>query len=352
MQEKNTTREEIAAKVAAWRNEGKIVGFTSGAFDILHAGHVAYLEEAKKRCDILIVGVNTDESIKEYKDPLRPIVPVNQRIAVVSGLASVDYVFSFTEPNNNKNISELKPTLYIKAGDYSPETLSSASIVREHGGDVLIVPLEKGLSTTNIIQTIISRFGGVCMPQDQSKAAPGMDATGQKAILIDRDGTINKDIEYLHEPEKFELLPNAGAGLKAFQDLGYKIVVVTLQAGIGLGYFSKEDFYKMNREMFKQLAPFDVTIDKIYFATHGKTEDGKNPKEELFERARQELGLDVAQCVAIGDKTTDLAPGSALGMKTIGVKTGKAVQDSAVDVTPDYVAEDLLDAATWLQAHS
>ena len=346
--EKITTREELAPKVAILRAEGKKVGFTSGAFDMLHAGHVTYLEEAKQACDVLIVGVNTDESVRAYKGEGRPIVPLDARVKAIAALESVDFVFTYGERRNRANIEVLKPSLYIKAGDYTPEQLTSADVVKQFGGDVLLLPVQAGFSTTNLIKNIAKAHGANISDDDETMQAKTEKRDPQKAILIDRDGTINVDVEYLHEPEKFILLPNVGEGLKKFQELGYKIIVISLQAGIGMGYFTKEDFFATNREMFKQLAPYDITIDKIYFATHSKTEDGSNPKTALVERAREEMDLDLAQCIAIGDKTSDLTAASAFGAKTIGVKTGKGLQDGQEDITPDYMAEDVLDAAKWV----
>lgn len=339
--QKITTREELAPKVKDWRDAGKKVGFTSGAFDILHAGHVRYLEEAKRRCDVLIVGVNTDESVKEYKGEDRPIVPEAARVAVVAALESVDYVFTFSERRNRVNIETLKPSYYIKAGDYTKEQLTSSDVVEKYGGEVLLIPPEEGFSTSNIITKISQVFGGQVQKIDKREM--------QKAVLIDRDGVINEEVEYLHEPEKFRLMPHAGEGMKKIQDLGYKIIILTIQAGIGIGYFKKEDFFKVNKEMFKQLKPYGVIIDKIYFATHSKTVDGKNPKTELIERAQHEIDLDLKKSVVIGDKTGDLAAGEPFGCLTIAMQTGHALQDGQYDVTPNYSARDLLDAALWLE---
>ncbi|HLD25471.1 MAG TPA: HAD-IIIA family hydrolase [Candidatus Andersenbacteria bacterium] len=362
--EKITSRETLAPQVAAWREAGKIVGFTSGSFDLLHAGHAAYLEEAKRHSDVLIVAVNTDESVRSYKGPDRPLVPEDARVKMIAALESVDFVFTFNERRNRANIETIKPSLYIKAGDYTPEQLTSGDVVKKYGGDILLLPMKEGMSTTNLVKKIAKIYGPAYAPArggasagegendvDESIKSVTEKRDRQKAILVDRDGTINKDIEYLHEPEKFELLPNVGEGLQKFQELGYRIVIVSLQAGIGIGYFTKEDFFAVNRAMFKALKPYGITIDKIYFATHSKTEDGKNPKVVLVERAREELDLDLSQSVVIGDKTADLAAGADFSCVKIGVKTGKGLADGEHDVTADYMAADLLDAATWLEKH-
>lgn len=352
-QGKIKTREELALIIEELRRQGKKIGFTSGVFDLLHAGHVDYLEKAKALCDVLIVGLNSDASVQAYKGPHRPIVPQEERAAVVAALAAVDYVFIFHERRNQKNIEALRPHLYIKAGDYSKAQLTSGEIIEKMGGEVKIIPPAVKTSTSAIIERItassgqgepkvVEEEGVVHFATKPSKVSP--------AVFLDRDGTINKEIEYLHEPEKFELLPNALAGLKKLQDMGFRLVIVTTQAGIGLGYFTKEDFYKVNREMFRQLAPAGVRIDKIYFCPHNVTErcTCRKPEIGLLLRAKEDLNLDLSRSYTIGDKTSDLEAGRRAGTKTILVKTGHAGQDLEYAVEPDYVAEDLLAAANFI----
>ena len=354
-QEKIKTREELAVILEGLRPQGKKIGFTSGVFDLLHAGHVDYLEKAGALCDILIVGLNSDASVRAYKGPHRPIVRQEERAAVVAALAAVDYVFIFDERRNQKNIEALQPHLYIKAGDYNEAQLTSGEIIEKMGGEVKIIPATVKTSTSAIIERVtmtttlnkaepkvIEEEGAVHFAAKPSKISP--------AVFLDRDGTINKEVEYLHEAEKFEFLPNAVAGLKKLQDMGYRIVIVTTQAGIGLGYFSKEDFYRVNRKMFRQLAPAGVWIDKIYFCPHNVTERCTCRKAEigLLLRAKQDLNLDLTRSYTIGDKTSDVEAGRRAGTKTILMKTGHTGKDQEYAVERDHVAEDLLDAANYM----
>ena len=119
MSQKIVTRDEIVSlvKEAKAKTKGLLVGYTSGVFDLMHPGHVQYLEDAKKHCDLLIVGVNSDASVKKYKSAVRPIVPAEARMKVLAGLTSVDLIFQFDEVNNNHNIEFIKPDIYLKAGD-------------------------------------------------------------------------------------------------------------------------------------------------------------------------------------------------------------------------------------------
>jgi len=116
--EKISTRENLSKLIPRLQSEGKRIGFTSGVFDLIHPGHVDYLEQASSLCDILVVAVNSDSSVRTNKGDSRPICSEEARIKVVASFESVDFVFLFDEKNNNTNIEVLKPQFYIKAGDY------------------------------------------------------------------------------------------------------------------------------------------------------------------------------------------------------------------------------------------
>jgi len=140
--------------VEKYKKEKKRVVFTNGCFDILHSGHVIYLNQAKSLGDVLIVGVNTDASVKRYKGKERPINPLSERLKVLSGLSSVDHVIEFNEDNPINLIKIIKPDVFVKGGDYKLETLPEASVVTSLGGTVEILPYINGRSTTNLIKKI------------------------------------------------------------------------------------------------------------------------------------------------------------------------------------------------------
>lgn len=138
--------------------KGKKVVFTNGCFDILHAGHVHYLNECKKYGDILIVGINSDSSIKRLKGEKRPILPLEMRAYVLSNLCSVDYVVPFEEDNPYNLIKEIKPDILIKGGDWLPDQIVGRDIVESYGGKVLTIPFKFDISTTRIIEEIKKRY--------------------------------------------------------------------------------------------------------------------------------------------------------------------------------------------------
>lgn len=144
-------RKNIGNVVTTLKAEGKKIVFTNGCFDILHVGHVRYLNEAKALGDILILGLNSDSSVKSLKGSNRPINNESDRAEVLSALKAIDYVVIFDEKTAENIVGEVKPDIYAKGGDYSIDTLPEAKIVAEHGGKTVLLQLVNGKSSTNII---------------------------------------------------------------------------------------------------------------------------------------------------------------------------------------------------------
>ena len=143
---------KIAVKLAQHRGE-KVV-MTNGCFDILHAGHVSYLNSAREQGQRLIVAVNSDQSVRNLKGEGRPVNPVERRMAVLAGLGAVDWVIEFTEDTPQRLISEILPDLLVKGGDYKPEEIAGGAEVIANGGEVRVLQFEEGCSTTEIIKSI------------------------------------------------------------------------------------------------------------------------------------------------------------------------------------------------------
>jgi D-beta-D-heptose 7-phosphate kinase/D-beta-D-heptose 1-phosphate adenosyltransferase len=141
-------RQIVAARQAA----GQTIVFTNGCFDILHAGHVDLLEEAAREGDILVVALNSDNSVRGLKGPERPVNPQQQRARVLAALAVVDYVVLFDDPDPGHLITGLLPDVLVKGGDWSPETIIGADVVQASGGRIATIPLKYGASTTDIIK--------------------------------------------------------------------------------------------------------------------------------------------------------------------------------------------------------
>jgi rfaE bifunctional protein nucleotidyltransferase chain/domain len=150
-----TITREVAANIASeFRSKNKTVVFTNGCFDILHAGHVRYLQAARQLGDCLIVGLNSDLSVQRLKGPERPINPEDDRAEVLGGLIAVDYIIIFDDPTAEGLVQEIKPDIYVKGGDYSLDRLPESRLVSAYGGRTVLIPEVPGRSTTNLIRKI------------------------------------------------------------------------------------------------------------------------------------------------------------------------------------------------------
>jgi rfaE bifunctional protein nucleotidyltransferase chain/domain len=140
------------------KRDGKKIVFTNGCFDILHVGHIRYLAQARKLGDILVVGLNTDRSVRAIKGEKRPIVSENERAEVLSALKVVDYVVLFDEPAPLALIKALKPTILAKGADWEEDKIIGGDVVKQSGGKVVRIPLVPGSSSTHLIEKIIKAY--------------------------------------------------------------------------------------------------------------------------------------------------------------------------------------------------
>lgn len=147
------SREDVKTVVGELRSSGKKIVFTNGCFDILHVGHVRYLRQAKALGDVLLVGVNSDESVRKIKGEKRPLVPEDERAELLSSLSCVDYVFLFSEERPDAVIMETKPDVHVKGGDYKLEDIPEKEVVESYGGKVVLIA-DTGHSTSDIISRI------------------------------------------------------------------------------------------------------------------------------------------------------------------------------------------------------
>jgi D-beta-D-heptose 7-phosphate kinase/D-beta-D-heptose 1-phosphate adenosyltransferase len=152
------SRPDMAAECARLRAAGKTVVFTNGCFDLLHAGHATYLQFARAQGDCLVLGLNSDASVRRAKGPTRPIVPEQYRARLLAALECVDYVVLFDEDEPRPLIAELLPDVLVKSSDWA-HYVSGRDIVEARGGRVVLADMVEGLSTTNIVKKILASAG-------------------------------------------------------------------------------------------------------------------------------------------------------------------------------------------------
>ena len=169
-----------------------------------------------------------------------------------------------------------------------------------------------------------------------------------KAVFLDRDGTINEDFNYAYKIEDMKLIPGVIEGIKMLE--GFKFFIVTNQSGIGRGYFSLEDFHKFNDFLVEELEKNGIKIEKTYFCPHGPNEgcDCRKPSTKYILEAAKEFDIDVSKSFVIGDHPHDVEMGKRAGCKSIYLLSGHGEKHKEEGVNADFIAEDLLNAAKWI----
>jgi rfaE bifunctional protein nucleotidyltransferase chain/domain len=140
------------------QNQGKKVVFTNGVFDLLHLGHVTYLKAARQQGDLLVVALNSDESVRRIKGPLKPLLPLSERAEMLLALSCVDYTTFFEEDDPYNVVKILKPDVLVKGGDWAVDKIIGGDLVQSWGGKVINIPVVEGRSTTNLIELIKERY--------------------------------------------------------------------------------------------------------------------------------------------------------------------------------------------------
>jgi rfaE bifunctional protein nucleotidyltransferase chain/domain len=306
------SHEQVDHWIEVEKAHGRKIGFTCGSFDLMHPGHAQYLYLARQRCDRLLVAVNSDASVRRYKSPLRPINPEGDRLYVIAALESVDAVTILDDDRPLSLLMRWKPDLYLKGGDYQASSLKSAKAVEEYGGRAEVIASQFGTSTSAMIERIAAIAAHRTEERRQVSPPRGL-------ALVDRDGTLIRDVPFLNDPARVELLPGVGEGLAELQAAGFAIAIVTNQQGIGLGYTARQEMIAVNQQIFRALGPFRVRISRIYYCPHAAADgcDCRKPGASMLRKALTEAGVPASQAVMIGDTAADMEAGAAAGCRTI-----------------------------------
>jgi D,D-heptose 1,7-bisphosphate phosphatase len=171
-----------------------------------------------------------------------------------------------------------------------------------------------------------------------------------KAVFIDRDGTINIDGPYLSDPGKFQMYPGVGEGVGNLKKNGFKVIVITNQSGIGRGYFTEKDLIKIHEKMREEFQRFHTDVDGIYYCPHRPDDncDCRKPKTKLFEQAIHDHGIDVKKSYMLGDTMQDVEAGKKIGVKTILIPVLPNENTGIYTHKPDYIATNFNKAVEWI----
>lgn len=272
--------DELKVELEKLKKEGKKIVFTNGCFDILHVGHISYLKEAKRLGDVLVVALNTDNSIRKIK-PLRPIVSENQRATVLAALSFVDYVTFFDEETPYSLIKYLMPDVLVKGGDWKVEEIVGADIVKE----VYSLPYLEGVSTTAIIKRVLDIYSNPAVNQQLLERAKKI-----KLLVLDVDGVLT-DGKIIYDSE--------GNELKIFNVKDGHGIVMLKKAGINITVISARQSKAVERRM-KELG-----VTEIY--------QGVREKLKIFNELMAKYKLDASEIAAMGDDVVDLSVLSRVG---------------------------------------
>jgi len=170
-----------------------------------------------------------------------------------------------------------------------------------------------------------------------------------RAVFLDRDGTMNRDVPYCRRPEDFELFPNTAEAVKLLNESGYKVIIITNQSGVARGYFTEETLARIHQKMLGQLAEEDAHIDGIYYCPHHPDDncDCRKPKPKMVLQAVKELDIDLQRSFLVGNKPLDIQLGQNVGCRTVLVPSAPGEAGPGPG-TPDYTAADLYQAALWI----
>ncbi|MCE5299577.1 MAG: D-glycero-beta-D-manno-heptose 1-phosphate adenylyltransferase [Spirochaetia bacterium] len=152
------SRKRLLEKINKLKKQGKKIVFTNGCYDLLHGGHVRFLTKASKMGDVLLLALNSDASVRRLKGPKRPVTPQSERAELMSALEPVDLVTVFNEDDPYNIIKQVAPDVLVKGGDWPPDKIIGADVVKAHGGKVMNIKYEKGKSTTNLIGKILKYY--------------------------------------------------------------------------------------------------------------------------------------------------------------------------------------------------
>ena len=176
---------------------------------------------------------------------------------------------------------------------------------------------------------------------------------GNKAVFIDRDGTINKNVEYLDNPNEFQMYPGVAEGIKTLKDSGFKIIVITNQSGIARGFFTEDTLIQIHDRMKQELSEKGATIDAIYYCPHHPNDNCscRKPKTYLFEKAIKDFDIDTSQSFVIGDRMLDVEAGNKIGCKTILIperkeQVKKEMEESEIE--PDFIGNNFESGVEWI----
>lgn len=317
---KNTN--QLINLLTKFRDKKKTIGAISGSFDDLHEGHKYALDFCSKKVDMLIVLVNSDQSIKTYKGDERPINTLEKRLENLEKFSKTIYYLAFNELIPNNKLEIIKPNYYF----LSPEWMNNPvekTVLLKNNTEIVVHPVKDNLSTSLMNDGL-----------DKSKGA----------IFLDRDGTINRDSGFIDEINKIEISDKNLKAMKHLSSLDYLNIIITNQSGVGYNYFSLSAMKKINNKVVDIIVENGGRIDKVYFDTSTKENPSEHRKPNLgmIMQARKDFNISLKNSWVIGDKDSDIELGKKSNMRSIYIVNKNYKYISPFN--PDFEVKNLYEA--------
>jgi rfaE bifunctional protein nucleotidyltransferase chain/domain len=298
------------------------LGTINGTFDLLHSGHIDAFNFATNNCDKLFILINSDESVRLYKGPSRPKDKEAERAKKIQNAYPDAFIYIFDELNPLSVLEEIMPNVHFIGSDWGNKSLEQ-ELVERSGGEIKFIVKKKEISTTTILEE------------------KGANELSNRAIFLDRDGTIIIDKEYLKNIDDIEFFPQAINSLLKLSNLGYFLFIVSNQSMVGRKMSTKENALKINKEIVKQLKDKGVEIKESFldFSHPNDPSNTRKPNIEFLKVAASKYDLALKDCWVIGDKSSDIIFGKRGNTKTIQINGSYRISNFA-----DFIANNLGEA--------
>ena len=331
---KRLTQKQASALSRKAKEHGKVVVTINGSYDLVHAGHIFAFNEAKKQGDVLIVGLNSDRSVRSYKHGMGPIIDQEGRAILLESLEMIDHIVIFDEPDPIEFIRAIAPDVHCNAASYGKDCVE-AGIVKQVGGRLHMIPDDIGgnmkYSSSNIADRIYERH----KPK-------------QKFVIFDRDGVLNVDVGYTHKIDDFVVPKNTVEGIRLFRDAGYKFIIITNQSGMARGMYGRSEFDKFMQNLEQYYESEGIRFESTYHCPHHPKITGdcdcRKPAAGMFRKAIKEHNIDLEESISIGDSHRDTEAAKKAGIGTTVLLLTKEKPNGFAD----FESYSMLDAANLI----
>lgn len=303
------------------KTKNKIVGTINGTFDLLHKGHIDGINQARNKVDYLFIIVNDDISVKRYKGPSRPVENTHTRLNKLDLEFPDCYILYFSELTPIKILQRINPNIHFISEEWKGSPIENYFL---KNSKIRLIKKNFDISTSIKLKTLIGK------------------EFINRAVFLDRDGTITKDRQYNNTVENFSFLENSINGMVQLTKLNYKLIVVTNQSAVSKGIIQKKDALAFNNKLISDSKNFGIKIDQVYTSfSENDSSPYRKPNIKFLELAADKFGLSLSKCWFIGDKESDMLAGKLSNTKTIFIGDQKKVDSKLVD----YYSKDLYAAS-------